>query len=361
MEAIFSFSWQAIAVILVLGVLIFIHELGHFLAARFYKIGVVTFSVGFGPKILKYQKDKTTYALSLIPLGGYCAMVGEYSEEVEELGFTEADAINNRPPFQRLVVAAAGPLANLFLAFLIYWGIALSAGTAIALPVIGTVMDNSAAQEVGLQSSDTILRIDGTTIDEWDDIPLALSLSNGNPVEIEYLRNDTIETVTAIPQESVRTNLFGEEEQAYLLGITASGELRHIPLGFIDAFVEGYKQTIFIIDVTLTGLVKLVTGSVSADNVGGPIMIAQVVGEQASIGILPLLMLTALISVNLGLLNLLPIPVLDGGTIVFSTFEIITRRQVNVKLQEKLMQAGAFLLIALMIFATFNDVMRFFG
>ncbi len=360
MESILSFSWQAIAVVLVLGVLIFIHELGHFLAARHYKIGVITFSLGFGPKVLKYKKDRTTYCISLVPLGGYVSMVGEYSDEVEELGFTEEDAINNRPPFQRLVVAAAGPLANLLLAFLIYWGIAFNVGSSIALPVIGEVVAESAAAEAKLEKGDRILRIANFPVEEWADIPGSLDQTQGAEVEVEYLRGDNIETVLITPRESVRTNIFGEEEKAYLFGVRASGEVKHVPLGFVDSFVEGYKQAIFTIDTTIQGLVKLVTGSVSADNVGGPIMIAQVVGAQASVGLLPLLMLTALISVNLGLLNLLPIPVLDGGTIVFSVIEMVIRRPISVVVQEKLMQVGGFLLLSLMIFATFNDVMRFF-
>ncbi len=360
MESILSFSWQAVAVVLVLGVLIFIHELGHFLAARYYKIGVITFSLGFGPKILKYKKDRTTYALSLIPLGGYVSMVGEYSDEVEELGFTEADAINNRSPFQRMVVAAAGPLSNLVLAFLLYWGIALNAGSATILPQIGSVVEGSAAAEVGLQPNDTIHKIGEYTIESWDEVVSSLALVGANPTEIEFSRGNEISTLIVTPKESVRTNIFGEEEKAFLLGVTPSGAVEHTPLGFFDAFVEGYKQAAFTIEITLTGLAKLVTGSVSADNVGGPIMIAQVVGEQASNGILPLLMLTALISINLGLLNLLPIPVLDGGTIVFSVIEMVTRRQISEKIQNGLMQVGGFLLISLMLFATFNDVMRFF-
>ncbi len=360
METLLSFSWQAVAVVLVLGVLIFIHELGHFLMARHFKIGVITFSLGFGPKVLKYKKDKTTYALSLIPLGGYVSMVGEYSDEVEELGFTEADAINHRPPLQRLLVAFAGPFANLLLAFLLYVGIAFHSGASITLPVIGSVLENSAAAEIGLEANDSILRIGNTPIEEWNDVVTALAENGATTTEIEFLRDDTIYTKEVSPKESVRTNIFGEEEKAYLLGVTPSGATKHIPLGFFDSILEGHKQTVFTIDVTLTGLSKLITGSVSADNVGGPIMIAQVVGQQANMGIIPLLLLTALISVNLGLLNLLPIPVLDGGTIVFSLIEMVTRRPISERVQNALMQVGGFLLLSLMVFATFNDVMRFF-
>lgn len=360
MESIFSFLLQAVAVIVVLGVLIFIHEFGHFIMARYLKIGVITFSLGFGPKIWKYKKDKTTYCLSIIPLGGYIATVGEYSGDVEEIGFTQAEAVNNRPPLHRLLLAAAGPIANILLAFVLYWLIAISAGTAIALPKVGDVMPDSAAAEAGLQKSDTLLRIGLSEVEEWNDIPNAIAEVGGNTTEIEYMRDGMIYTVSITPRESLRTNIFGEEEKAFLIGITPSGETLHLPVGFFGSISEAYKQTVNTISMTVTGIKKMITGSVPADSVGGPILIAQIVGSQATVGIIPLLILSALISINLGLLNLLPIPVLDGGTILFSVIEMITRRPINEKLQERLMQAGGILLIGLMLFATFNDVMRFF-
>lgn len=360
MDTFFSYIWQALAVVFVLGGLIFIHELGHFIMARYLKIGVITFSLGFGPKILKYKKDKTTYCLSLIPLGGYVSCVGEYSDEVEELGFTEEDSIVNRKPLDRLLLAAAGPVANLVLAFAIYWGIAFSAGKAIALPTIGDIMPNSVAAQAGLQENDTIIRIGDIPIKEWNEVPKAIAKTNGEPTLIEYMRDGEIYTLTLTPKEDKRVNMFGEEEKAYLIGVMPSGKVEHQPLSFFASLKEGFSQTYFTIDMTLTGLGKLITGSVSADNVGGPILIAEVVGNQATKGIVPLLLLAALISVNLGLLNLLPIPVLDGGTIVFSLIEMLIRKPINQTVQEKLMQVGGVLLIGLMIFATFNDIMRFF-
>ncbi len=360
MDTIFSYAGQALAVVFVLGTLIFIHELGHFLMARYLKIGVITFSLGFGPKILQYTKDKTTYCLSLIPLGGYVSAVGEYSDEVESLGFTQEEAVTTRPPMHRLLLALAGPVANLVLAFFFYWIIAFSAGSAVALPKIGNVMTESAAQIAGIEIGDTILRIGNAEIQTWDDIPNAIGESQGEVVEVEFLRDDMIYTVLVTPRQSVRTNIFGEEEKAFLIGITPSGETLHLPLGLLDSFFEAYRQTLFTIDMTITGIYKLVTGSVSADNVGGPILIAQIVGEQAKVGIIPLLMLAALISINLGLLNLLPIPVLDGGTIVFSLIEMVIRRPISERIQEQLMKVGGVFLISLMVFATFNDVMRFF-
>ncbi len=360
MDASFSLVYQVIAGILVLASVIFFHELGHFLMARALNIGVVTFSIGFGPKLLKYKTDRTEYCISLIPLGGYCALVGEYDKEVEEIGFTQEEALTNRPPLHKLLLAAAGPFANILLSFVIYFGIALHSGSTIVLPVVGDVMPESAAQEAGLQKGDFISKLAEKELHEWNEISEIITNMNGEEVKIEFIRNDNIFTATLTPKKDVRTNVFGEEEFVYLLGVTPLGETKHSPLGFFGALQDGVKQTVFMLDMTLTGLKKMVTGSVSADNIGGPILIAKVLGEQASVGIIPLLLFAALISINLGILNLLPIPVLDGGTIVFSIIEMIIRRPISEAIQERLMQGGAFLLLCLMVFATFNDVMRFF-
>lgn len=355
---ILSYWDQALAVILVLGLLIFFHELGHFLAARTMGIGVVTFSMGMGPRIWGKKIGKTDYRLSLFPFGGYVASVGEYSPEVEERGFTAKEAVYNRPPWQRIILAFSGPFFNIFLAFIIYWGITFSSGLAIPLPQIGTVLPDSAAAEAGLQPGDTVLQMDGVAIEDWGQIPTIIGAGEGKPVTLLVEREGKTWETTLTPLMRTRTNLFGEEEKAWLLGIQNSGAVRYEPQGFFASAVEGVKQTWFVMDLTVTGIWKLITGSVSADNLGGPILIAQLVGSQAEMGIVPLLLLAALISVNLGLLNLLPVPILDGGLILFCLIEMVTRRPVSEKVQERAMQVGAFLLIALMVFATWNDIMR---
>ncbi len=360
MEGLFSTSYQIIAGILVLAAVIFFHELGHFVIARKLKLGVVTFSVGFGPKIWKKTIDKTEYCLSAIPLGGYCAIVGEYSPEVEELGFTEDESIVNRPPLDRLLVALAGPLANFIFAFFIYFGVAWYSGANILLPVVGDIAPNSAAAEIGLQKNDIILSINANLIDEWSDVTDIIGKTNGATSELEYERDGKIFVSEFTPKESLRTNLYGEEEKAFLLGISPSGDSKVIPLGLFGALKEGFNQIYQVIYMTLEGLVKLVTGTVSTDNLGGPIYIAQVLGQQATQGFIPLLFFCALINVNLGILNLLPIPALDGGTILFSALEIVTRRRMSENLQNRLMQIGMLLLISLMVFTTWNDIMRFF-
>lgn len=357
---IFSYWDSALAVILVLGGLIFFHELGHFTACRLMGIGVVTFSIGMGPRLCSFHRGKTEYRLSWLPFGGYVASVGEYSDEVEELGFTPEEAITNRPALQRLLMAAAGPFANLLLAFLLYWGVAATAGMTIPLPQIGSIIPGSAAAEAGMLPGDTVLSIDGYAINEWGQIPEMVGASEGRPLQFIVKRDGQELSLTMTPTRMDRTNMFGEQETAWMIGVGAGNAVRYEELGMFDAARQGLWQTWNVIDLTVQSIKKLVSGSVAAENVGGPIMIAEMLGKSVEHGIMPLIMLAAFISVNLGLLNLLPIPVLDGGLILFCLIEMIIRRPVPEKLQEYAMRAGVAFLICLMLFATFNDVKRWF-
>lgn len=355
-----SYWDAALAVVLVFGGLIFFHELGHFIVFRVFKVGVITFSIGMGPKLCSFKRGKTDYRLSWLPIGGFVAGVGEYSDEVESLGFTQEESVNSRPAWQRLIIAFAGPLMNLVIAWLIYWGLTLSMGMAISQPHVGGVMENSAAHQAGILPGDMITAIDGIKIDRWSLVPETVGASDGRELTVEVERDGKAMSFTMTPTRSERTNIFGETEVAWLIGVQASGMVRYEEKGFLDSARLGLLQTWNMIDMTLTSLKKMVTGSVAADSVGGPILIAQMLGQQAQAGIVPLLLLTALISVNLGLLNLFPIPVLDGGTILFCLIEMLIRRPVPEKVQDLSMRIGAGLLIALMVFATFNDVMRWF-
>lgn len=355
-----SYWDSALAVILVLGGLIFFHELGHFVACRLMGIGVVTFSIGMGPRLCSFHRGKTEYRLSWLPFGGYVASVGEYSDEVEELGFTPEEAITNRPAWQRLTMAAAGPFANLLLAFLLYWGVAATAGMAIPLPQIGAVIPGGAAAEAGVLPGDMVQAIDGRTLTEWNQIPELVGASEGRPMHFTIRRGEQELSLTMTPTRMDRTNMFGEQETAWMIGVGAGNAVRYEKLNMFGAARQGLWQTWNVIDVTVQSIKKLVTGSVAAENVGGPIMIAEMLGKSVEYGIMPLIMLAAFISVNLGLLNLLPIPVLDGGLILFCLLEMIFRRPVPEKVQEYAMRAGVAFLICLMLFATFNDVKRWF-
>lgn len=373
MDTILNVLVDILAVILVLGGLIFFHELGHFCVARLLGMGVSTFSLGFGPKILKHKRGKTEYAISLVPLGGYVSLVGEGDGADIPEGFSHAESFTGRPAWQRLLVIAAGPVFNILLAWFLCWGLAYFWGTPILQPVIGGVQAESPAARAGLEPGDRIESIDGQVVDSWDAMSLAIAQSDGRPMQILVLRpavaidddGNVTETsagetmsFTLTAEKSVRKTLFGEDEVAWLIGIRAGNAVSTKTEGFFASAVTGAQQTWNMVTLTWESFVKLVQRVVPLEQVGGPIMIAQMVGEQVHQGIEGLLLLTALISINLGILNLLPIPVVDGGQIVFCLYEILFRHPLPVKVQEWATRAGVALLICLMVVATFNDVWR---
>ena len=381
-----------IAVSLVLGGLIFFHELGHFAVARSLGMGVSTFSLGFGPKILKHTWGKTEYALSLIPLGGYVALVGEQDDSELPEGFTKEESFSLRPAWQRLLVVAAGPAANMLLAWILCWILAFGWGTPQLLPQVGGLVENGPAAKAGVQAGDTIVSIDGQTIADWEDMTHAIARSNGQPLSIVLERPHKVAaapegeaqadegaapaeaangavsgqggtsaamlTVEVTPEMSVRKTIFGEDEKAWLVGIRNTGAVRLVEHGFWGSAAAGAAQASSMLSLTWKSFVKLVERVVPLDQVGGPIMIMQMVSKQAHEGLAGVLALAALISINLGVLNLLPIPVLDGGQIVFCLYEMIFRRPMNAKVQEYAMRAGVALLVGLMLLATYNDIWR---
>jgi len=353
---------STLSVILVIGGLIFFHELGHFAAARSLGIGVKTFSLGFGPRLFGFRRGQTDYRLALVPRGGYVQLVGEQDEADLPEGFSRHESFALRPAWHRMIVIAAGPLFNFLLAWLLYWGLFWVQGQMFLVPEVGGVQDGSPAQHAGIRKGDRILTIQGRTIEYWSDVSETISAGSGAPVEIVISRpaaagTQTL-TLTVKPEEQVRKNLFGEDEHALIIGVHASGATLHKPLGPVDDLTKGAVHTWDMIALTGQGFLKLFQRVVPLDTVGGPIMIAQMVTEQAQNGLSPLLALTALISVNLGLLNLLPVPVLDGGHLLFLSLETIFRRPVPQRIQHLTTQAGLVLLLMLMALATFNDIAR---
>lgn len=351
-----------ISVILVLGGLIFFHELGHFAVARAFGMGVSTFSLGFGPKLWGRTYGKTEYRLSAIPLGGYVALVGEEDGAELPAGFTSEESFNRRAPWQRLLVVAAGPFANFLLAWFLCWGLAFAYGQAEILPNIGEVQENSPAAHGGLQAGDTVISINGTPIADWQAMSAAIAATKGAPMSVDVAR-DTDQhseqiTLRLIPQSAMSKTIFGEEQQTWRIGVRSSGKHRSIELGFLESAGAGAKRTWEMVALTWMGFVKLAQRVVPLDQVGGPIMIAQMVGQQASEGLPSVLALAALISINLAVLNLLPIPVLDGGQIVFCALETVMRRPLGQRFREYTMKAGWMFLMGLMVLATFNDVWR---
>jgi len=349
-----------IAFIIVLGVLIFFHELGHFLVARLFGVGVQKFSLGFGPRIVGWKKGITDYRISAIPLGGYVKMVGEDpSVEMDPreipLSFTHKHVI------KRLLIVAAGPFFNLLLAVLIFLAIYLFSGTYILKPTVGEVQADSPAATSGLQKGDIIRAIDGQAVATWEEMAAGIGRSKGQALTFAIERNGELLSIEIAPEVNKTKNLFGEDIERYIIGIASAGDVENLKLGFGQAVVESVRQTYKITELTVVSIAKLIKGTLSTKTIGGPIMIAELAGQQAKEGILNFVFLIALLSVNLAIINFLPIPVLDGGHILFFIIELIIGRPVNTRMREMAQQAGIFILIMLMVFVFYNDIARIFS
>lgn len=345
-----------LAVVVVLGGLIFFHELGHFLMARVLGIGVHVFSLGFGPKLMSWKPRTTEYRISLIPLGGYVQLAGE-KEDTDDL--TPANAqFARRPPWQRMLVVLAGPLSNFLLAWIIFWGLLATQGMEELLPVIGTVSAESPAAAAGLATQDRILAINGKSIRTWDQLVTAIEASDGRPLTIVVQRHGTVVEVRATPQVHEKRTIFGEIRRAPMLGIAPAGVTAHRTLSVPEAAWEGLRHIGQVTTLMLQGIIKLIERVIPWSDVGGVILITELIHREAQSGLVQLLALTALISVNLGVLNLLPIPVLDGGHILFYLLETIAGRPLPPKVQEVALRIGMALLVTLMILATVNDILR---
>ena len=447
------------AFVIVLGVLIFFHELGHFLVARLFGVGVEKFSLGFGPRIFGKTVGLTDYRISAIPLGGYVKMVGdepdaELEPEMIPYSFT------HKHVFKRILIVAAGPFFNLLLAAMIYAAFFFFIGTEDIRPVVNHVNSGGPAAQAGIRIGDTIKSVDGTPVDSWSDINRLIADAKGDSVRIRFKHDDRITDTTVTPQTKVakdilgddrpyfdagfsgfpplkavvgdvaegypakkaglqkgdriveingkpvdtwhtmkdiisqskgealtlrivrgeetlsveivpvlfsEENVLGEKVDSYRIGISTPGvEIPEpdriiIKLGPLQAAVESVKQTYQISRLTILSISKLIQGTVSTKTLGGPIMIAEMAGQQAKAGLTNLIFFIAVLSINLAILNFLPIPVLDGGHLMFFFIEAVIRRPVNLRMREIAQQAGIFILIMLMIFVFYNDIMRLFA
>jgi regulator of sigma E protease len=347
------------AFLVVLGILIFFHEFGHFIIARLFGVGVEKFSLGFGPRLLGKKVGITDYRLSLVPLGGYVKMVGEEPDEdldprLIPLSFTHKHVL------KRILIVFAGPFFNILLAVLIFWVIAFVSGIMILKPSIGSVKENSPAYLAGFKKGDLVTAVDGVAVDTWEAMADRITHSNGKPLEITVERPEGTVVLRATPGLITSKNLLGEDIKRYVIGIGTAGETYSKKLGFFQSAVESLRQTYGIVELMVMIVAKLITGGISIDTVGGPIMIAQMAGDQAKAGISSLFQFIAVISVNLAVINLLPIPVLDGGHLLFFAIEAVIGRPVNVKVREIAQQVGMVILIMLMVLVFYNDITRLF-
>ena len=341
--------------LLVLSGLIFFHELGHYMAARLMGVYVEVFSIGFGKRLFTFRAFDTQWSISAIPLGGYVKMKGQDDTDPSKKSY-DADSYNSKTPLQRIFILVAGPLANFVLAFFLYFAIAMGNPSALA-PVIGEVVKESPAQKAGLQKDDEILAINGEKIEKWSDLVKHIADAKG-AIALQINRNGELKLITLVPELRDAKNEFGEDVKRKMIGISAAGVMKEQQLSFSEKFSYAYNQTVYASTLIFTGVKKLIFGEVPASEMGGVISIVKLTSDATTVGWMSVLFFTALISVNLGVLNLLPIPALDGGHIMFNLYELITRREPSEQIIVNLTIAGWVILFGLMGLGLYNDINR---
>ena len=352
----YAYSFYFLVTILAISFLIFFHELGHFLAARTLGVKVNTFSIGFGEKIYIKNIGGTDYCLSAIPLGGYVQLKGQDDTDPKAKNY-DTDSYNVLSPIKRIYILFAGPFFNFILAFFIYILLG-SIGVERLAPSVGHIAEGSAAASAGLAKNDKILAINGVKINEWDEISKNVKLE---PSTILIDRNSSQMTINLTPKIGETINLFNEKIQRPLIGISPNGEVVKIYHTGFGSLKFAYDETLEASKLIFKSFTKLVSGAVPLKEVGGIVQIADVTSKAAKISLGVLLTIVALISVNLGVLNLFPIPALDGGHILFNLYELIFRREVNERVLVTLTYCGWALLLGIMMLATFNDIIRLSG
>ena len=354
MNTVFSF-------ILVLGLLIFVHELGHFLVAKLFGVRVLKFSLGFGPRLCGKVVGETEYVISAFPLGGYVKMFGENPDEQDVDPAERAVSFAHKSVGRRFGIVFAGPAFNFLFTFVLFFFLFMITGVpeSVDTTKVGRVNADSPAAMGGMQDNDVILEIDGRLMEGWLDVLEGVKDSGGKTLSIVVLRDGQELTLEVEPRIDTVKNIYGEEvEQRYMIGVMRHDELRYTRGGAIDALQNAALQTWGFVMLTVTGFIKIVQQVIPASELGGPILIAQIAGEQMKAGWVNLIYFMGLLSVNLGVLNLLPIPVLDGGHLMFLTIEAVRRKPMDERAQIIAQQVGIALLGTLMVFVFYNDIVR---
>jgi regulator of sigma E protease len=354
----------------VLSVVVFFHELGHFLIARLCGVRILVFSIGFGPEIVGFNdRYGTRWKIAAIPLGGYVKFFGDENAasvpDTERLAdMDEAEKTQSfvfQPVAKRAAIVVAGPLANFLLAIVIFAGIFMFYGKQSMTARVDSVQADSAAAAAGFQPGDLVVAINGGTIGDFADMQRVVSESAGEPLSITVDRKGTQLVLKATPALKEIKDNFGNVHRIGILGITRSTapeDLKFQPVPAPRALVMGAQETWFVIDRTLSYIGGVVVGREAADQLGGPIRIAQMSGQVATAGFIALIHLAAVLSVSIGLLNLFPIPLLDGGHLLFYSIEALRGRPLSERAQEVGFRIGLAIVLMLMIFATFNDIVH---
>lgn len=355
-----------LAFALVLGPLVFLHELGHYLAGRWFGVKAEEFSIGFGREVAGFTDRRgTRWKFGWLPLGGYVRFAGDMnpasqpSPEWLSLPASErAQTFQAKPLWQRAIIVAAGPIMNFLIAIAILGSFAVAFGENVTPATIGEVQANSAAAKAGLKTGDHITAMDGRTVDDYFDLRMFTALRAGELVTIDFQRDGQARQVQATIGTLKLKDRFGNISTRGQLGVgPAAQQVRQVAIW--EAPFVGMRQTGEIIDVTVEGLKRIILGRIPVSELGGPLKIAQASGESLSMGPLALVSLIALVSINLGFINLLPVPVLDGGHLLFYAVEAVRRRPVEPQVMEWAYRGGLIAILALMLFVTFNDLGAF--
>ena len=354
----------------VLTIVVFFHELGHFYAARRCGVRVEVFSVGFGRAITSWHdKHGTEWKIGWLPLGGYVKFFGDENEasapDAEKLRDLDEDARGDtmfyKPLWQRAIVVAAGPVANFILAIIIFASLYTLLGQRITDPVIGTVVENSAAERAGLKTGDLITAIDGDEVITFSQVRRLVTVSAGVPLDFLVERGDVELMLKITPDRALEVDRFGNEYHVGRLGVSVNADennIRHERYNPMTALWMGVEESYFIIEQTFVVLGRIIMGRESAESLGGPIRIAQLSGQTATLGFVALINLTAVLSVSIGLINLFPIPMLDGGHLAFYAYEAVFGKPMSERAQEIGMRIGLSMVMMLFLFVTWNDLAR---
>ncbi len=354
-----------IAFVAALGPLIVIHELGHYWVGRLFGVGAETFSIGFGPEIGGWTDRRgTRWKVAMIPLGGYVRFVGDEqvaSQPADQSALSAADRARSfhlKPVWQRFLIVLAGPLANFLLAILVFAAFFAALGVPRTPNVVGVVQPGSVAERAGISPGDRITRIAGQDVASFEDLRRIVALRPGEKVVIRLERGGRAGAIETVLGSNVERDQFGQSFRTGLLGVMAGDRVleRVAAHQLVPAAVD------YTIDLTrsmIDGLGQIITGRRSTDDLGGPLKMAQIAGQQATLGPFEFIQLIALFSINLGFINLLPVPMLDGGHLLFYAVEAVRRRPVSVKAQDWAFRGGLALLLALLVFTTVNDLDSF--
>lgn len=339
--------------ILILGAIVFVHELGHFIFARLSGVYVYEFSIGMGKKILSYKKKdgETEYCLRLVPLGGFCQIAGE-NGDIEEDKIPKDRKMCNKSFIQRIAILFFGAGFNFIFAYILLFTIGLCYGSINEKPIIGAIMEDYPAYQAGLQKDDIIISLNNKKVSTWDDVLWELDTNKEKTITFKIERNSEIKEIEVTPKKVIQ-----DDTESYVYGISRNVKREK---GFLNAINYATVKTKSLFRMMSNTVKSLFTGKVGVKDLSGPVGIYNIVGTQAQAGLESIIYLVAFLSINVGFINLIPLPAFDGGRILFLIIEKIIGKPLNPKVEGIIHTVGFFLLILLMIYVTFNDILKLF-